>query len=96
MGGRTAPSEMASAIETIKQGALLVRDLGDGGDVLDDAEEVGRLDEHAGGLIRDGGFECFEIDAAVFAVGKHLLVDVLVLRVSGEHFAVFGVDGLGN
>jgi hypothetical protein len=71
-----------------------VRDLGDGGDVLDDAKEVGRLHEHARGLIGKVGVESFEIDATVLAVGQHLLIDVLVLRVGGKDLAVFGMNGL--
>ena len=71
-----------------------MRDLGDGRDVLDDAEEVGRLHEHARGLIGKGGVQSFEIDAAVLAIAEHLLIDVLVLRVGGENLAVFGMNGL--
>ena len=67
-GGFTMPSETASAMETISSAPLLVDDVGDGGDVFDRAEEVGRLDEHAGGLVVDRLVERFEIDAAVLAV----------------------------
>ena len=51
-----------------QQRAFLVRDVGDGGNVFDDAEEVGRLDQHARGLVGDRLLESFEIDAAVLAV----------------------------
>ena len=36
-----------------QQRAFLVHDVGDRGDVFDGAEEVGRLDEHAGGFVVD-------------------------------------------
>ena len=50
--------------------AFLVHDLGDGGNVFDDAEEVRRLDEHARRFVCEGGVERVQIDAAVFAVAN--------------------------
>ena len=64
-GGLTMPSEMASAMETMRRAPFAWARLGDGGDVLDGAEEVGRLDEDAGGVGGDGGFEGGHVDAAV-------------------------------
>ncbi len=53
-----------------QQRALGVDHIGDGGDVLDGSEEVGRLDQHAGGLGGDGGVEGGEIDAPVAGEGE--------------------------
>ena len=64
-GGFTMPSETASAIETISSAPLLVDDVGNRGNVFDGAEEVGRLDQHSGGLVVDGLIERFEIDTAI-------------------------------
>ncbi len=64
-----------------QQRALGVGDVGDGRDVFDGAEEVGRLDEDAGGVGGDGGFERGEIDAAVGGVADFGGGDLLVLGV---------------
>ena len=48
-----------------QQRALGVNQIGDGGNVFDGSEEVGRLDEYAGGLRGNGGIEGGEIDASV-------------------------------
>ncbi len=50
-----------------QQRAFLVRDVGDGGNVFDRAEEIRRLNQHARGLVGDSLVERVEIDAAVLA-----------------------------
>ena len=50
-GGRTMPSESGFGDGDDQQRALGVDEVGDGGHVFDGAEEVGRLDEDAGGVI---------------------------------------------
>ena len=52
-GGLTIPSETASEIDDHQQRPFAVRDLGCGGDVLDGAEEIRRLDDDAGGRFCD-------------------------------------------
>ena len=47
-------------------------------------------------LIRECGVERLQVDAAIFAVSEHLLVNVLVLRVGGEDLAVLGVNGFSR
>ena len=84
-----------------QQRALGVGDLGDGGNVLDGAEEVGRLDEHAGGLggdcrIQRGQIYPSRIDAAVGCVANFADGNLLVLRVGGEDLAVLGMHGAGD
>ena len=51
-----------------QQRAFLVDDLADRGDILNGAEEVRRLDQHAGGLAVDRLVERLQIDAAVLQV----------------------------
>ena len=70
---------------------------GDGRHVFDRAEEVGRLDEDAGGLGGDGGVERGHVDAAgVAGVADLGDGDLLVLGVGGDDLAVLGVDGAGD
>ncbi len=70
--------------------------IGDGGNVLDGAEEVGRLDEYAGGLGGDGGIEGGEIDASVGGEGHLGEGKALVLGVGGDDLAILGVDAAGE
>ena len=66
-----------------------------GGDVFDAAEEVGRLEEDAGGLRGDGGVERSEIDAAVGGPGDLGDGNLLMMRVGADNLAVLGVHGAG-
>ncbi len=83
-----------------QQRALFLDDLCDGGDVFNHAEEIGRLHEHAGGLVGDGLVERGEVEASVVGVAD-LLGGVTggglaMLRIGAHHFAVFGMDGAGD
>ncbi len=79
-----------------QQRALGVGDRGDGGDVLNRPEEVGRLDEDAGGLGGDCRIQRGQIDAAIGCVAHFADGNLLVLRVGGEDFAVLGMHGAGD
>ena len=67
-GGFTMPSETASAMETTSSAPFLCTMSAMAAMSSMSAEEVGRLDEHAGSVVVDGLVERFEIDASVLAV----------------------------
>ena len=66
-GGRTTPSETASAIDTISSAPLACAICGDGRNVFNDAEEVRALNQNGRGLFGDRGVQRFKIDAAGLA-----------------------------
>ena len=79
-----------------QQRAFLVHDLGDGGNVFDDAEKVRRLHQHAGSLFGDALFERRQVEPPVLAEAERLGDQPLVLRVGAHHLAILGMHGSGD
>ena len=76
-----------------QQRALGVRDLRDGRNIFNDAEEVGALHKHGCGLCGNRSVQRIKIDAAGFGVvANERRRQALVLRVGGQHLAVFGMN----
>ena len=64
-----------------QQRALLVHDLGDGGNIFDHAEKIRRLHQHAGCLFGDALFERRQVEPPVVAEAERRGGQPLVLRV---------------
>src|SRR5690606_23741802 len=79
-----------------EQRARRVRDVGGGGPVLDDAEEVGALDDDGGGVITHGGAHRVQVEPPVPAErdGPDLETDPRVVGL--EHAAVVRVQVAGD
>ena len=90
------PSEIASAMETISSAPLAWAMLGDGRNILNRPEEVGRLDQHAGGLGGDCRIQRGQIDAAVGRVANFADGNLLVLRVGRDDLAILGMHRAGD
>jgi len=67
-GGRTMPSETASAIDTTSNAPSCVRDLGNRRNVFNHAEEVRALDKDGCGFCGDRSLQRGKIDAPVLVV----------------------------
>ena len=77
--------------------AFRMRDGRDGRNVLNDAEEVRALDKNGCGFFGDGRVQRLQVDAASLRiVANERRRQALMLRVSGEHLAIFRVNGRGD
>ena len=73
-----------------------MRDLGDGGGILNRSEEIRRLNQDAGRVRGDGFFQLLQIQAAVVFERCRGERQVLVMRISGEHLAIFRMHAARN
>ena len=96
-GGRTDDAERERLRDRDdEQRALGVDHIGDGGNVFDGSEEVGRLDEDACGLRSDGLVEGIEIDASGFGECNLGERQALIFGVGGDDLAILRVDAAGE
>ena len=98
IGGRLQDAERDGFGEDDdEEGAAAVGDLRRRLHLLDDAEEVGRLDDDRGGQVVHLTLQVFEIDGAgLVDVAEFGDRHALVLRVGIEHFAILGMDAAGD
>ena len=75
-----------------QQRAILVRDLCHRCNILDGAEEIRRLDQHARGLGSDRFFQMFQVQAATVVEVGNSDRHALMRGVGGKHLAILGMQ----
>jgi hypothetical protein len=73
-----------------------VRNVGDRGYIFDGSEKIRGLEQHAGRVGGDGLFQFLQVEASCISEACGGERHALVMRVSGEHFAVFRMQALCN
>ena len=96
-GGRTTAERNRLGNRHDQQRAFGVRDLRDGRNVFNDAEEVRALDQNGRGLFGHRSVQRRKIDAAgLRVVANNRRRQTLMLRISRDHLAILRVNRRGD